>query len=564
MDNEKSRLSRREFIKLAGLTSTAAALGACTSDSTKTLAHAQGESGTSFMPVQIAPASSPNGTATNTPFATGTPMPTGAPRPTPDVSPTLFIDSVNGDDNNNGLSPDTAFSTIARGMTYVGKNSVIGLARGSHFREHLFLDRQGVTVIAYGEGPRPILDASDQIRNASFDKTASAANVFEIQLRPQLDQAKTWINVWEDDRYLIRAASIEACDRTPGSCFPSADTGSPPIMLYVHPLDSSDPTSNGKKYEYAARQYGIYSPEKLAVIGIETRRNLHENGSTKVGRYSLLQDCLFREGSKHNVFVGTGAQLIDCQAIDAYYAGQSAAMYVYNANSPQGEGITFINCLAFNSTEDTRINGFFGHKNIAGSFGTVRFIRCITQQLNLGFSGTDAETIIFNHCQSIDNVIGYSVGRSRETWLNNCSHQGVRGINIVRAENSSSATYVESFLCRPTGPNSQAVNVDANGQRISLKNCLFLMDTGPDQENLWAVQLRGEDVVAELLDNSYVGFNFGIYSLSTGVQLNSDRNCFSPFSRVRTGEQDYVDFRQYQSQTGQDKSSMAGSCATGQ
>ncbi len=75
-----------------------------------------------------------------------------------------YISSVNGNDANDGKSPETAWKTIAR-MVKEKPNMKMGdvvlFERGSMWRER-FSTKTGITYTAYGEGPKPILYGSPE------------------------------------------------------------------------------------------------------------------------------------------------------------------------------------------------------------------------------------------------------------------------------------------------------------------------------------------------------------------------------------------------------------------
>ena len=78
-----------------------------------------------------------------------------------------FYVSNDGDDNNDGLSPETPFRTIERvcreeSLTF---GDGIFFRRGDFFRGTLKTDKEGITLSAYGEGKKPILTTS--VRNSA-------------------------------------------------------------------------------------------------------------------------------------------------------------------------------------------------------------------------------------------------------------------------------------------------------------------------------------------------------------------------------------------------------------
>lgn len=72
------------------------------------------------------------------------------------ITGTKYYVSPNGDDNNDGTSPETAWKTINKAVKSPLKaGDGILLERGGVWREK-FTARQGITYSAYGEGAKPL------------------------------------------------------------------------------------------------------------------------------------------------------------------------------------------------------------------------------------------------------------------------------------------------------------------------------------------------------------------------------------------------------------------------
>jgi hypothetical protein len=285
-----------------------------------------------------------------------------------------YVDSVHGNDGNTGTGPGSALRTIAALQAKIQAGDHVGLARGSVWREQLEIGADGVTVTAYGSGAKPLLDCSDLTGAAEWSKTSGYTNVYQASVAVE---GSGWMSVWEDDVRFLRTASLAELDTTAGRYFPSADpSGAGTVTLYVHASDSSNPAANAKRYEYSRRCYGLYTGHSHCTIeGLHTRRNLCNNGSLEVGRYCTLKDCLASEGTKHNLLVHGGCALVNVEAANSYYAGQSKVLMVWNQDSPQGEDVVFVNCYGHDEFEGDAA-AFYGHPNVSGSFGRIVLRGC--------------------------------------------------------------------------------------------------------------------------------------------------------------------------------------------
>jgi hypothetical protein len=80
-----------------------------------------------------------------------------------------YVDSVNGNDNNKGKAPGDALRTIAAVVPKIKPGDVVALVRGSHWREEFVVPADKVEVVAYGNGPKPLLDCSDPVVASPWD-----------------------------------------------------------------------------------------------------------------------------------------------------------------------------------------------------------------------------------------------------------------------------------------------------------------------------------------------------------------------------------------------------------
>ncbi len=78
----------------------------------------------------------------------------------PENRPTYYVDSVSGNDDNDGKTPKTAWRSLDKVTnTELGFGSVVLFCRGQIFRGKM-LSQAGVTYSAYGEGKKPELHGS--------------------------------------------------------------------------------------------------------------------------------------------------------------------------------------------------------------------------------------------------------------------------------------------------------------------------------------------------------------------------------------------------------------------
>src|SRR5215469_11375809 len=82
-----------------------------------------------------------------------------------------YVDSAHGKDTNSGKDINHPFKTIARLLaSKITSGQTIALKAGSHWRETLTVPAANVTVAAYGNGQKPLLDGSDVVASALWSK----------------------------------------------------------------------------------------------------------------------------------------------------------------------------------------------------------------------------------------------------------------------------------------------------------------------------------------------------------------------------------------------------------
>jgi hypothetical protein len=92
-----------------------------------------------------------------------------------DTRKVIYVNSVSGNDSNNGLSPSTAVKTAARADQMVGNNTEVLFDRGETFNlsAAFKLNYQNVLVGAYGSGALPIINYTSLIEGSVIFTTNS-------------------------------------------------------------------------------------------------------------------------------------------------------------------------------------------------------------------------------------------------------------------------------------------------------------------------------------------------------------------------------------------------------
>lgn len=309
----------------------------------------------------------------------------GVPPPNPANS--YFVDSVDGNDSNDGLRTNTALATISALMSKAQFGTYTNnLKCGSLWREQLTLTANNTTTKSYGSGVPPILDCADVVAAGQWSKTGGRTFVYQFTFTNALGST-SFIRVWEDstNACLPLASSLANCDSTAGTYY-VADPTTSPQTVYVHATGDGNPASNGKVYEYSQRDYGFDGWTTLrtgtTLTGIWTRRNLDNNGSAQL--FGTVDGCVFSDGTKHNVLLEPGSTINNSFITNCYYPIGSSIPLVFFTGTGTGQINTASNCVI--RSDITGGVGIYAHNGSSGYYARSRILDCTISNFGTGVS----------------------------------------------------------------------------------------------------------------------------------------------------------------------------------
>lgn len=474
---------------------------------------------------------------------------------------TWYVDSVAGNDANDGKTAGSAFQTIAAvEAAGISSGDSIGLARGAHWRELLEITVNNVTVAAYGTGALPIIDGLDIATNVTFTKTAGQTNVYELEITVAAGVTDATVHCLEDDTMLRYKSSIALCDSAVGSYYVTGHSGT--VTLYVHASDSSNVTTNGKTYEFSARSgpLEMYQSEGGRMLYLNHRCGL---GNSRVGVNGQATGCEFRNGGKHNFYARVGARIEDCAFIDAESAAVlSGTMLVINDNVFAGEHMTVRNCTFEQTTGDARIAAANSHHNVSGDLGSLTLVACT-------FTGFDQAISSFNHvtainiteCSWVNNKRGFATPAAPASgctfaitggsWSSNIDSQRFGGTS------AGASLVVDGVTCEIAGTVDVGFLILAGTEPATVQDCIFTRSTSGNGIGVYTqIVNSGLTLQRNTWSGAFTWTRIYRFELTAaGMTWTSDYNAFGPAFGWDIFGVTYATFADYKLGTGQDANS---------
>lgn len=279
----------------------------------------------------------------------------------------IWYVSPNGDDKNDGMTPETAKKTVG----HIGAEDkklkpgdVVLFERGGEWRGQKLWTKPGVTYSAYGEGPKPILNRSplNGADKALWELVEGTQNIWKytgkimdcgtlvldnekhaFKHTPSYIDGKYMVkntsNVFDPAKHLTKDLDFVQLDYTKAGKFPSLDQTDCYGTIYFR-CDNGNPGEVFKSIEFAVRDHGMVCMKDVTIDNIEIR-NAGAHGISSGNCAGLtVRNCVFE-------WIGGGIQGYTNgfptrygNAVETW--GKSDDMKVYNnyINQAYDAGIT--------------------------------------------------------------------------------------------------------------------------------------------------------------------------------------------------------------------------------
>ena len=328
-----------------------------------------------------------------------------------------FYVHSNGDDDNDGLTPETAFKTLARIKTAAagfGAPVKLGYMAGSMWwEENDLADIPGVTVWPDGDVISlgfPVI-RGDEIVEGPFDTNVERGDAFANTLSYEwhftidpnqqgvpphmyrgMDAKFVDLMIWEPDAALR--------DATPGAFWHDGDTtATSPVTIYF------TPHTEGEIYTATKRNW-VFRIGAGAASFLRTMNQGHDNGSTNADDDGRLNGIVATGGNVHDILAGGGV-MKDCYA-ERLRADPRSGYIGLEFFRPNGAGKRgkWKGCAVRGQAGATSMKGFGGHVSNptdANRFDAIEIENC--RIINCDATFRDARNILVDRLFNDDGQL---------------------------------------------------------------------------------------------------------------------------------------------------------------
>jgi len=299
----------------------------------------------------------------------------------------FYVDSVNGSDSNDGLTPATARQTIASAMTLLSAGKKLGLARGSKWRETFIFQHANLSIGVYGTGNPPIFDGRNVV-TATWTQPdiVNFPDVWSVSWTRA--QAATtgvaWVNLWADNTFVRAASSLADLQANGGAFYANRTATTTTISI----KSTTNPNNNGVVYEISTRGWafrghstalGSAAPANQQVVGPIECTGFIEHYNALAGGPGQSKQLLLTDGNIHHTV--TEGDLTEDVLMSRVIPGASGSLHVAYRVVGTGFSHTARRCLAlseiFAGLGRNGHSGFYAHGSTPASIDSYTVDQCL-------------------------------------------------------------------------------------------------------------------------------------------------------------------------------------------
>ena len=446
--------------------------------------------------------------------------------------PTLYVDSVSGSDANDGLTAETPLQTLAAAQAATSAGEIIGLARGSYWREQYNIPADNVSISVYGTGAMPVIEGADVVGTWTQPDAGTYPNVWS-QSWTRTSATTTgseMLGLWENGSRPARYASSLADLQTNGGWY-SSNLTAQTSTVYIKA--ASNPNSDGVTREITRRHYGI-NGHSATLLTTWTGQRLIGPLEIKrcVGHYNALSAgagyagrMFLRDGNIHHLV--TEAALTE-DFLSTEYSPQIAPS-VYVAYRATGAGFNPVmkRLLALMPGGLLRVtasnSAFYSHSSVTKEPPSFTLEGCISKGLNFGNASSQKMTVFGGYCEDANQIVigdAATLAEVSHLLVQDTTATPLAAGNAIFNRGGTATTWTADHVAAHTRKGASLRNV-TGGTKPILRNCSISNDSGDGMDG--GEFACSESVIAvfgRVLDNVTSSYS-GDYNVFYSVGANN-------------------------------------------
>lgn len=302
------------------------------------------------------------------------------------ISADIWVDSVNGNDANTGVSKAQAKQTLGAMLAIVQAGETVGVVGGSQWFEELdFGVLDEITCVWDGTGAPPIINGFDSHPSGWVNDLVLTNLWYKDIAHTGVGAARQ--TVLRNGELMTRKLSAASANASgSGSYFSANAATASTIRVYINV--GGNPNTDGATYEVCSRGYGVFAGgDNFRIEGIVARGAMDNVGPiTMQGIGGIARRCVMAFGTKHNSVFG-GGLLEDCVLYDNDAPSTSEPASILATafrNDATGVDVTMRRVLMYTRHEGT--SGFYAHtiNDPADRFNSIALDQCIVNIAGAG------------------------------------------------------------------------------------------------------------------------------------------------------------------------------------
>ncbi|MEM1317781.1 MAG: hypothetical protein AAGF29_05915 [Pseudomonadota bacterium] len=330
----------------------------------------------------------------------------------------------------------TPLASLAQALSLSSNSQSIGIAAGSAINEGNldFRALDGIRLEGYGDFAShglPLIRAETIVTSwqTSAERGDNHTSVYSfdgtIEAAPDSGSNRLVPFMGEDGTVPTWVESVEAVQATPGSYHVQDGAGSngelPPgtYTFYVHPLDGSDPRTNGKTYSYTHASGPAFGDD-ATLRYLEFGRQLHRNG-IRAGFNFLASNIVLNQTHPVHSLLAASGLMEDVVCIQDFVdTRESAIALEFYTPSGSGQTGTFRRChFRGVSGSPQSMAAIGGHTaDVSDLYDRITIEDCSIFAGDLG-GGSWADDVVVERCKIEEGEIligSHATSTVRDNW----------------------------------------------------------------------------------------------------------------------------------------------------